>query len=307
MDAGERQLFAKVVQDAVARGGDLDAALAELGWAEALADDEPTAVAALFEAQGRAGATSGALALVLGRALDAPLDAVVVLPTFGRTAPPGSVADDTVTVTGLALGGEGPLVVPCGAVLATVAAGALRPRPIHGLDPGLGLVELRGSAEAATRPLAPGAWEAALAAGQRAVAHQLVGAAAQILALAREHALDRVQFGVPIASFQALRHKLADTYVAVESARAALDAAWEDRSPFPASVAKAIAGRAGRLAATHGQQVLAGIGFTTEHPLHTYVRRVRALDGLLGDSRTLTQAIGGQLLEAKGLPALLPL
>jgi alkylation response protein AidB-like acyl-CoA dehydrogenase len=128
-----------------------------------------------------------------------------------------------------------------------------------------------------------------------------------MLELAREHALDRIQFGEPIASFQAIRHKLADTYVAIESARTALDAAWEEPSTANATAAKAIAGRAARLAAKHCQQVLAGIGFTVEHPLHTYLRRVRVLDGLLGDSRTLTAAIGAELVAAAGVPAILPL
>jgi alkylation response protein AidB-like acyl-CoA dehydrogenase len=72
-------------------------------------------------------------------------------------------------------------------------------------------------------------------------------------------------------------------------------------------MAKAIAGRAARLAAKHCQQVLAGIGFTLEHPLHRYLRRVRVLDGLLGDTRTLTRALGEELLRTGGLPPILPL
>ena len=128
-----------------------------------------------------------------------------------------------------------------------------------------------------------------------------------MLDLAREHAVERIQFGVPIASFQAVRHRLADSLVAVESARGALDAAWEAGSPFDAAVAKAIAGRSARLVVKHAQQVLAGIGFTLEHPLHRYVRRVRVLDGLLGDTRTLTRTLGEQLLQDRALPAILPL
>lgn len=143
--------------------------------------------------------------------------------------------------------------------------------------------------------------------GQRAFAHELVGASAAMLDLAREHALERVQFGVPIASFQAVRHRLADSLVAVESARGALDAAWEAGSPFDAAVAKAVAGRSARLVARHAQQVLAGIGFTTEHPLHRYIRRVRVLDGLLGDTRSITRDLGEQLLRERVLPDILPL
>ena len=308
MDAGERELFATAVESAVARGGDVDAALEELGWADALVADEQTAVSVLFDAQGRAGVVSRALDAVLAHALRAPAASTVVLPAFGHTTAPGALDGDTVTLAGLTTSGvstDSSLVVPCGPIVVTVGGAGLTARTVDGIDPAFGLVELTGSATATLS--APAGWTNALAAGQRAVAHQLVGASARMLELAREHALDRIQFGVPIASFQAIRHKLADTYVAIESARTALDAAWEEPSAFNAAVAKAITGRAARLAGKHCQQVLAGIGFTVEHPLHTYVRRVRVLDGLLGDSRTLTKQIGAQLLEARGLPAILPL
>ncbi|HEX6416952.1 MAG TPA: acyl-CoA dehydrogenase family protein, partial [Acidimicrobiales bacterium] len=134
-----------------------------------------------------------------------------------------------------------------------------------------------------------------------------VGAARAMLDLARQHALERVQFGRPIAGFQAVRHRLAETLVAVEAADAALAGAWDDGSPFAAGVAKAVAGRSARTAARHCQQVLAGIGFTTEHPLHRYVRRVLVLDRLLGDARTLTRRLGEDLLAARALPSILPL
>ena len=67
--------------------------------------------------------------------------------------------------------------------------------------------------------------------------------------------------------------------------------------PLTAALAKAIAGRSARTVARHSQQVLAGIGFTTEHPLHHYVRRVLLLDHLLGDARSLTTTLGDALLR----------
>ena len=73
------------------------------------------------------------------------------------------------------------------------------------------------------------------------------------------------------------------------------------------AMAKASAGRSARTAARHCQQVLAGIGFTTEHPLHRSVRRVLVLDGLFGSARTLTAALGEDLLATRQLPPLLPL
>ena len=137
--------------------------------------------------------------------------------------------------------------------------------------------------------------------------HELVGASRRMLDLAREHALDRIQFGRPIATFQAVRHRLADTLVAVEMAEAMLDAAWLDGSPLTASMAKAVAGRSARTASRHCQQVLAGIGFTTEHPFHLSARRVLVLDQLLGSSKVLTKRLGDELLRTRQLPPLLPL
>jgi alkylation response protein AidB-like acyl-CoA dehydrogenase len=61
------------------------------------------------------------------------------------------------------------------------------------------------------------------------------------------------------------------------------------------------------VAARHCQQVLAGIGFTTEHPFHRYVRRILVLEQLLGSTRSLTSELGGEILKRAQLPALLPL
>src|SRR6202044_3606584 len=109
-------------------------------------------------------------------------------------------------------------------------------------------------------------WPAALAVGQVALGYELIGAGRTMLELARTHALERMQFGRPIGSFQAVRHRLAESLVALEAAAALLDAAWEDPAPAIAAMAKAFAGRSARTAARHCQQGLAGIGFTTEHP-----------------------------------------
>ena len=125
-----------------------------------------------------------------------------------------------------------------------------------------------------------------------------------MLELAREHALNRIQFGQPISRFQAVRHRLAETLVAIETADAMLDAAWFDQAPQMAAVAKSLAGRGGRIAIRHCQQVLAGIGFTTEHPFHRYVRRVLVLDQILGSSRLLTIELGNELLATRCLPVL---
>ena len=128
-----------------------------------------------------------------------------------------------------------------------------------------------------------------------------------MLALAREHALDRIQYGGPISRFQAVRHRLADTLVAIEAAEAVVDAARQTPSPDLAGVGKSLAGRGALTAARHCQQVLAGIGFTAEHPFHRYFRRVLVLDQLFGSSHSLTNELGDELLRSRTLPALLPL
>ena len=151
------------------------------------------------------------------------------------------------------------------------------------------------------------ATDEAVALARRALAHELVGTSFVMLDLARAHALERVQFDRPIAQFQAIRHRLAESQVAIDAAKSALHAAWNQPTPFTAMVAKATAGRSARTVARHAQQVLAGIGFTAEHAFHRHFRRVRVLDDLLGSAPVLTREIGEQLLSDRALPAPLPL
>ncbi len=146
-----------------------------------------------------------------------------------------------------------------------------------------------------------------MALGQLALGHELIGAARAVLELARTHALARIQFGRPIAAFQAVRHRLADSLVAIEAAAALVAAAWDHPSAVNASIAKSSAARAARTVARHCQQVLAGIGFTTEHPFHRYYRRILVLDRLLGAGSVLTAELGTEVLRSRTLPPVLPL
>lgn len=146
----------------------------------------------------------------------------------------------------------------------------------------------------------------ALQAGWRALGWWLVGTSHAMLSLARQHAVDRVQFGRHISSFQAVRHRLAETLVAIEGAEATLQAATECDDPqgLASLLAKAAAGQAALTAARHCQQVLGGIGFTAEHPLHHHIKRSLILDGLLGSSRELTRAAGKAVVAAGSAPRL---
>ena len=105
-----------------------------------------------------------------------------------------------------------------------------------------------------------------------------------------------------------MRHRLAETLVAIEAADAVLDAAWEDGVAGTAAVAKALAGRGARTASRHCQQVLAGIGFTTEHEFHRYAaacRRARRAVRHVPRPRPASSA--PTLLAARRLPAFAPL
>jgi hypothetical protein len=321
MDPADLILFERSLEHAVAThsGRPLDTALLELGWDHALALDPQTAVATLFRLQGSEHASSSSLDHVLLHHLELKGSPVtgVVLPTLGQWAPPGELEGDELVVRGLggaALQDQREALVVArngGAVIAAVVPTAgLALRPIHGMDPELGLREVTGRlrhGSAARQELPPSVWSSSVALCQLAVGHELVGASRTMLELARQHALERTQFDQIIGKFQAVRHRLAETLVAIEAADAMLGAAWEDGSPTTAAVAKALAGRAARTAARHCQQVLAGIGFTTEHEFHRYVRRVLVLDALFGASRSLTKDLGVELLTSQRLPALVPL
>jgi alkylation response protein AidB-like acyl-CoA dehydrogenase len=119
----------------------------------------------------------------------------------------------------------------------------------------------------------------ALQVGSALLAAEQVGAAQHLLDLAVEHARTRMQFGRPIGSFQAVKHKLADMLVDLEHARsAAYHAVWaltdgSDDPALAASIAQATASAAFSRIARDTIQVLGGIGFTWEHRAHLYFKR----------------------------------
>ncbi len=318
MDGEDRRLFERTLAKATAQhsGDALDAALDEVGWADALSTDPRTAVSLLFQLQGADNTTSSALVQVLAHALGAGAQAGIVLPPIGRWDAPGTMDGDDLVVQGLGAASlsrlESVLVVTSTGkrtVAVTGPASSLVLRPVEGLDPDLSLLEVTGRwvrSERVTEAPA-GDWPTALALGQLAVAHELVGASRTMLDLASEHARSRIQFGRPIGAFQAVRHRLAEALVGIDMADAMLDSAWLDRSPGTAAMAKAVAGRQACTTARHCQQVLAGIGFTTEHPLHHFVRRTLVLDALLGSASSLTRALGTEVISTCRLPPLPPL
>ena len=130
-----------------------------------------------------------------------------------------------------------------------------------------------------------------------ALAAEAVGGAEQALHLAVSHARQRVQFGRPIGSFQAIKHKCADMLVALEGARVALDGAL--LATADSGVAALVAGLQCSAAYTHitaeAIQVLGGIGFTWEHPAHLYFRRARSSAVLFGTEAQHRAALADRL------------
>jgi alkylation response protein AidB-like acyl-CoA dehydrogenase len=144
--------------------------------------------------------------------------------------------------------------------------------------------------------------EAALDTAAIALAAEMVGGAQRCLELAVDHASTREQFGRPIGSFQAVKHRCAEMLLGVESARAAVlyaAAALGTASPeVPAlaSLTKAWAAETYFSAAAENLQIHGGIGFTWEHEAHLHLKRAKADDLLLGDvsfhRRRLADRIG---------------
>jgi hypothetical protein len=321
MDAAERALLEATVVDAVtaSEGTEaVDAALVGLGWLEMLEAEPRDAVAIVFDALGTTNGAATVIDDVVASALGMQprTDRAVLLPPFGAWDAPGRTSDDGVQARGLAtarIATARELLVVCrtdtgvGAVIVPSAAAEVS--PIRGIDPDARFhrVDIAHEAGGGATHLDANAWESAVALGRRAVAQQIAGACRAMLALARVHAVERVQFGRPIARFQAVRHHLADALVAVEALDACLAAAGDEPNTLTAAAAKAVAGHTARTVAGQCQQVLAGIGFTTDHPFHRYLKRTMALDGVFGSADEVTVAIGRQLIAARHVPTLIEL
>ena len=134
------------------------------------------------------------------------------------------------------------------------------------------------------------------------LAAEQVGGAQKVLEMAVDYAKVRVQFGRPIGSFQAIKHKCADMLLEVESAKsAAYYGMWcaaelNDELPSVASLAKAYCSEAYFHATAENIQIHGGIGFTWEHPAHLYFKRAKSSELLFGDPtyhrELLAQRIG---------------
>jgi hypothetical protein len=139
-----------------------------------------------------------------------------------------------------------------------------------------------------THPLAAGAYERWRDRAYACMAAEMVGTSRRIFEMALTYAKERKQFDVPIGSFQAIQHKLADMSLALERATAAVHYAAmtidgdDPERARAAHVAKASAGEAARRILKDGIQIHGGIGYTWEHDLHLFLRRATADEYLFG-------------------------
>jgi alkylation response protein AidB-like acyl-CoA dehydrogenase len=140
------------------------------------------------------------------------------------------------------------------------------------------------------------------------VAAQLIGLADHMLTMTVEYAKERHQFGVPIGSFQAVKHHLADVALALEFARPLVyRAAWSmargDGSPsVHVAMAKARASEAALLAGRVALQVHGAIGYTTEYDLHLWMKRAWALAASWGDAAWHDDRVGRAILDTDTTP-----
>jgi alkylation response protein AidB-like acyl-CoA dehydrogenase len=141
-----------------------------------------------------------------------------------------------------------------------------------------------------------------------ALAAEQVGGAQRCLDMSVDYAKLRVQFGRPIGSFQAIKHKCADMLLEVESAKsAAYYAAWaaaegSNELPLVASLAKAYCSEAYFHVAAENIQVHGGIGFTWEHDAHLYYRRAKSSEVMLGSPTHHREIAATYLIDGAGAP-----
>jgi hypothetical protein len=317
LDTETLELFGRTVRAVLgAAADDRTAALEEVGWRDILVTDARAVVPLVFGIQGEARARSAALDDVAFDALrpgsaewfDELATAAYAHPWPGNDTA-GRLAGDALVVDGLTLrdSGDGRLVLVARDEQASrcmVADGRSLARvPVAGLDPSLGLVRVQGTVEPGGYDVHADAAAASVEpACRRALACELLGLTSSMLESAADYAGQRQQFGQPIGTFQAVKHRLADVLVARNAGVVAADAAWDGDESLAGAVAKCLAGRAFLVAGENCLQVLGAIGFTTEHELHRFVLRGTVLDTLYGSARRLRREIGVELLRRDRVP-----
>jgi alkylation response protein AidB-like acyl-CoA dehydrogenase len=138
-------------------------------------------------------------------------------------------------------------------------------------------------------------------------ATMMTGISGKVLDNAVTYAAQRTQFGKPIGSFQAIKHRCADMAVTIDASRsAAYYAAWALAEEAPdrakaVSMAKSYCGDASRFVCNEGVQLHGGIGFTWELGLHFYLRRAKVLEYSYGDAAYHRERVVSETLAELGV------
>lgn len=248
-------------------------------WLPRIASGEAIGTLALFEGRGQPSPAAIKLAASDGRLNG------VKLPV-----PDGAIAHVAIVAARSASTGRDSDIA---LYLVDLSAEGVEAREIANLDPSRGQAEIRFS-NVEAEPLGAAAgegWSLVTRLLDRAavlIGFEQVGGADRALEMGRDYALDRIAFGRPIGSFQAIKHMLADMYVAATLARSnCYYGAWAlstDAAELPEAAASAriSATQAFQHCAKNNIQVHGGMGFTWEFDCHLYYRRANALALALG-------------------------
>lgn len=282
----------------------LHARLLDESWYELLADHESLAINSLFGAQGELASAETAVDLLLLSRLPSgsdPAHSVVVYPGPASSASAAAVGDPDGVMHVAGVAHALPERPAAAVILAATAEGerGLIEVPMADLpvvsrstwDPARTLLVTRAGLSRDVN-FQEYDWLPAVNTARRALAQELVSTAEAMLGMAIAHTSERSQFGVPLASFQSVRHRLVDVHVAVRSTQALVDSACATGDEYRTFAAKAQAGKTALLAVEHCQQVCGAMGWTWEFGLHRFTRRAVLLDALLGSADALHQSIG---------------
>jgi alkylation response protein AidB-like acyl-CoA dehydrogenase len=196
------------------------------------------------------------------------------------------------------------IVMP-GPRLAVLDAADAAGRFVSTVDLSRRLFQIDGPADTTGAPLALDALARWRDRSHASLAAEMVGTTRRIFDMSLAYAKERMQFDVPIGSFQAIQHKLADMSLALERATAAVHYAAmtidgdDPQSTKACHVAKAAAGEAARRILKDGIQIHGGIGYTWEHDLHLYLRRAAADEYLFGSTGWHLDRIAGLLIDGR--------
>jgi alkylation response protein AidB-like acyl-CoA dehydrogenase len=231
------------------------------------------------------------------------IDLVPILEEAGRVALPEPLIEAAMiaggTVDGIVTAGVGTryvahadvadtIVLEHAGTLYSLARNAAKLQPVETIDAPRPLFQITWDHESARRLEAD--TNLALLRATLGASAELLGLASRCIEMAADYAKERHQFGKPIGSFQAVKHKLADALLQLEFARPVVyRAAWsvvqdEATKERDVSMAKAMTGDAAAGAAKAALQTLGAIGYTQEHDLHIWMRRIWALTAAWGNA-----------------------